>query len=896
VPAVFFATRFGQNMHILFPNQVNGFPGTDIYALSTSLVLINSEHASADKSNLISAPQIEPCTRSICHTKCPKCFPNYGINCQTLNNVIEFGVRCSACLPGKALAADDAWFECSDCPVGTSANNPGSGTCTACAIGQYQPAPGKPTCSLCPEFAYAPITGSTECQICDLGTAMVPNEQGALHCQSCAAGRYQNIKGQRSCFACPTDTYSQQVGNTAPAECLKCTDFATATTTNGSIGVANATLGCVCQKNFWHNPQPAKIIDDYCLPCPVGSRCPHPNTIVGSIVSKQGYWRESQYATAFYACHRAQDCPGGMIRTSRNDQCVTGNAGVVCAVCATNHVRINGKCTVCGNGTSASGLPWMIAIACLLYMAVLIVLMKRAKPKVLPTTKTTTANIRTSIVVLSAIAKMRRKSNRDGTLGVEDAVQDEASEKASETTGDDAGDFEIDALSLFTGRMRVFFGFMQVNAALDLAVDVPWPRAFLTFIDISKIINVDFMWLASPFSPCSFHASYLDVFYVHMWILPIVVACTALAFVMARRKRSQETKEAMFHVAIRVINVVVFVLYPGIGTRIFRIFKCRQIGDAEYLMADFSIQCWQPDHYWAVGAAALCILVYIVGIPAGSVYLLYRRKDKLGHADTVSLFGSLYLAYERPFWYWESVEMTKKMILAGGLVMVATGSSAQVLIGMLVALAYLMVVIRLEPYEDIVADRLQMVTSLQIMLNLLIGLVVKLDAKSPGQSEYDTHAVGIILVIMNVGIVVLGVSMALVAFPLFQSRKACFEKTKAWCKKTICCCKHKKRKAIEQEVEMGAGMMTASRRRSLALEKSLAVKPSTASPLQKSNNIPLVSNPLRADDSSAVHLPMKKSKPRQHHHSPSKKKKRRSTVTETLENFRTREEGIKWKK
>ena len=66
--------------------------------------------------------------------------------------------------------------------------------------------------------------------------------------------------------------------------------------------------------------------------------------------------------------------------------------------------------------------------------------------------------------------------------------------------------------------MRILFGFMQINAALNLTFDVPWSAYFLGFIDFSKLVNIDFMWIASPFSPCAFDASYLDVFYLHMWM------------------------------------------------------------------------------------------------------------------------------------------------------------------------------------------------------------------------------------------------------------------------------------------------------------------------------------------------------------------------------------------
>ena len=312
---------------------------------------------------------------------------------------------------------------------------------------------------------------------------------------------------------------------------------------------------------------------------------------------------------------------------------------------------------------------------------------------------------------------------------------------------------------------------------MNLAVDVPWPQAFLGFIDFSKIINIDFMSIASPFSPCSFKVSYLSVFYTHMLIIPILVALTGMVLLVLRRRRPASVHVSMTEMVVRVLNVIVFVLYPGIGTRIFRLFKCRTVGAEAYLEADFSVVCWKEQHTIAVAVASLCILVYVVGIPAMSVYLLYKRKDRLNDPKTVNLFGSLYLAYERPYWYWEAVEMLKKMVLAGGLVIVAAGSSAQVLIGVLISLFYLIVVVRLEPFDDVVDDRLQMATSLQILLNLQMGLVLKLDAKK----DYDSQVLGVILVLMNVGVMLLGVFVACMAFPSC-SRKGLREGWKA-CRK-----------------------------------------------------------------------------------------------------------------
>ena len=58
--------------------------------------------------------------------------------------------------------------------------------------------------------------------------------------------------------------------------------------------------------------------------------------------------------------------------------------------------------------------------------------------------------------------------------------------------------------------------------------------------------------------------------------------------------------------------------------------------------------------------------------------------------------GSLYGQYETRFYYWECIEMIKKMMLTGGLVLLAPGSSAQILLGILITLVYLCLVFKVE--------------------------------------------------------------------------------------------------------------------------------------------------------------------------------------------------------
>ena len=163
-------------------------------------------------------------------------------------------------------------------------------------------------------------------------------------------------------------------------------------------------------------------------------------------------------------------------------KCFEGNAGILCATCAKHYVRSGGACTWCKDGVDTAGMLWMVIVAAIVYVGMLSYVLSRTKEAVQPPKTTASASrIGTSLMVLSAIAKMRRKSR--ASTDIQDTLEGEAEGQVegqvSESTGDNAGEFEVDAFSKFAGRLRIFFGFMQINAAMNLAVDVPWPQAFL---------------------------------------------------------------------------------------------------------------------------------------------------------------------------------------------------------------------------------------------------------------------------------------------------------------------------------------------------------------------------------------------------------------------------------
>ena len=175
----------------------------------------------------------------------------------------------------------------------------------------------------------------------------------------------------------------------------------------------------------------------------------------------------------------------------------------------------------------------------------------------------------------------------------------------------------------------------------------------------------------------------------------------------------------------------------------------------------------------------ICIFVFVIGIPVASVAWL-RRNRRLIQTEANSAagqvfretYGQLFASYDAKHYYFEGVEMIKKMILAGGLVLVAPGSSVQILVGILVAFAFFATVLQLKPYEDATDNKLQAFATVQIVLTLLAGLVIQTDVTG----EYQEIVMSVLLIIINGSVVVLG----LVSTALMLPVKCCYGRSRVF--------------------------------------------------------------------------------------------------------------------
>jgi hypothetical protein len=85
------------------------------------------------------------------------------------------------------------------------------------------------------------------------------------------------------------------------------------------------------------------------------------------------------------------------------------------------------------------------------------------------------------------------------------------------------------------------------------------------------------------------------------------------------------------------VVVALFVAHPTLSTRAMKLFQCTQLTDKWYLKEQLEEECWSASHLLWVGVCGIpMLLVYVVGIPAFALVILYRNRAAIPTAATAT--------------------------------------------------------------------------------------------------------------------------------------------------------------------------------------------------------------------------------------------------------------------
>ncbi|KAG2864518.1 hypothetical protein PC113_g4493 [Phytophthora cactorum] len=273
-------------------------------------------------------------------------------------------------------------------------------------------------------------------------------------------------------------------------------------------------------------------------------------------------------------------------------------------------------------------------------------------------------------------------------------------------------------------------------------------------------------------------------------------------------------------------------LYPSVSKTILTIYNCQEVGDVFYLVVDRRLVCYNGQ--WAVFGmiATIGVIVWVVGIPfffglliwlaqdrgvAARIKLLrkpqmrvqrqkwlkeveeqqiadgrfvrdmdnvevqdeeltkYMKRKNLTDSTVQARLGFIYAEYTHDYWWFEVVDLSRKLFLSGVIVFVENGSVEQVLLALAVCLTTMWFLLYFQPYDGYSDNLIASITQLQLFFTLWLGVMIRLNDLNI-ESLINVQFLSFLLVGTCIAVTIFGISM-IIGEGLAESRRISTETT-----------------------------------------------------------------------------------------------------------------------
>lgn len=420
-----------------------------------------------------------------------------------------------------------------------------------------------------------------------------------------------------------------------------------------------------------------------------------------------------------YACPTPSACLGGM-----KSSCSHGYEGPVCAVCSKGYYRMINTCPKCPSK------KWLIGQISLTFAFLLLVILPLIFGK-----------------------KIRITSGRSLT-------------------------------DIVLARLKIFISFYQVmSGTFDAFSYVQWPKALLQLGTYAKFLQLNLLQIA-PLN-CFSHSIEVTIYtsLITSVVLTLAFAVMAIIYYQVRRfyttkmkdhntrdvKDLSEAKEACF----RYVFLLMFTVFPTTSAQVFQMLptSCHKICvDTQdklcrsYLRSDYSVECFTgPYNNFAV--LGFVMLSYVVGFPLVTLFLLWKYHPKEAQNNFPDQEGNevqaalsfLYENYSPNCWFWEVLELVRKIILTSVLILIGSESRTNLGVASIMSGLYTVLFASYKPISDSFEYWLQVASLLATCANMNIGLLLKIPEESISSGiKTEVEGTGITAVLILVNVFVLG--------------------------------------------------------------------------------------------------------------------------------------------
>ena len=433
----------------------------------------------------------------------------------------------------------------------------------------------------------------------------------------------------------------------------------------------------------------------------------------------------------YYKCLTEESCKGGL-----DSECANGYEGPLCGVCSSGYYKQLQTCKKC---PSKKWIAGQLSIIAAVFM---------------------------TIIVVSVWGSKTNKKK----------------------------DTQRSVIDVCLAKLKIIIGFYQVTYGLLEAFSyIKWPDSLQVIGKYSEILQLNILQMAPVH--CLSPGLHVDAFGNLFSIMSINAAAIILSgivyggrkiLILRNRKlvedektrRVSQTKELVY----RNLFFFLYVTYLSTCSKTATVLPlacralCRDEKDElcfKYLKADYSTRC-HNSRYNQLVIVAYISSAYIIALPLTTFITLWRKgrtilfpkdtetsQNRGSSEELITGLRFLFESYKPRTWYWELVEMSRKVIVTSGLILVGQESRSYIGLTLVIAGMYGTLFCWMRPLQDLSENRL-MSTSLAVtVVNLVIGAVSKIPTENiPAPIDPYTDAAIFNILVIGANTLVIGLPLS----------------------------------------------------------------------------------------------------------------------------------------
>eukprot|EP01046_Picozoa_sp_COSAG06_P017147 COSAG06_NODE_1155_length_10484_cov_7.061759_9_plen_1028_part_00 len=338
-------------------------------------------------------------------------------------------------------------------------------------------------------------------------------------------------------------------------------------------------------------------------------------------------------------------------------------------------------------------------------------------------------------------------------------------------------------------NLRILLGSAQVLSLLPSVLELVFPEDPKAALSFAAIFVAD---LRAILRTECWGWSWYDRWAASVFGMPLVaVVPVAVYWLWSRisaRHVDSDSRETL-HIearesSLRALAFVAMLLYPQFSSQIFSALRCETLGEtSSWLEVDYTVSCMDERYARYRTAALVMAFVVPVGFPLALLAALlrsWRQSSKLWeeaqrqtameaasaaeyhYARVQELFGFCIEDYRSGCFWFEPVDMLRKLALSGLLQFVHRGTAAQCFFGSAVAFLSFGLQQWLRPYRDLESNILKAIVDAQLFMTFLISFILRVLPDINSSEPFDTEVYGWLLLCSMVTLLCCAVGLTVV--------------------------------------------------------------------------------------------------------------------------------------